>query len=50
MESLDQTAPPVDGNIDDMVSRVAEQLDVADPGTIAEARAWLASPIDHTAA
>ena len=32
-------------NIDDMVSRVADQLDVAYFATIDEARSWLAKPI-----
>jgi len=31
-------------NIDDLVSRVADRLDVAYFGTLAEARAWLARP------
>jgi hypothetical protein len=35
-------------NIDAMVSRVADQLDVAYFATLGEARAWLASPIDFT--
>ena len=35
-------------NIDDMVSRVADQLDVAYFATLGEARVWLAAPIDLT--
>jgi hypothetical protein len=31
-------------NIDDMVSRVADQLDVAYFGTLVQAREWLARP------
>jgi hypothetical protein len=37
-------------NIDDMVSRVADQLDVAYFATVGEARAWLARPFHPTAA
>ena len=40
---------PVSGlakmNIDDMVSRVADQLDVKYFATLAEAREWLVSPL-----